>query len=325
VIARQLTLLTRLVDDLLDVSRITRGKINVKFERTDLRRVVTLGVETSRSLIAAGGHALSVDLPPTALDVHGDAVRLAQVVSNLLNNAAKHSGAETSIRLAVRREGEEAVLSVSDSGVGIPEGMHERIFEPFMQLAASPDRAQGGLGMGLTLVRSLVEIHQGRVEARSAGEGRGSEFVVRLPALPAADEPSPKVQVGPRPLETPARRRILVVDDNVDAAQTLGRMLQLDAHKVEVVHDGPSALLAAERANPEIVLLDLGLPEMDGFEVARRLRERPVLSSARLIAVSGYAQPEDRRRTAEAGFDDHLIKPLDLTALQLLIDRGPKA
>ncbi|HEX5000245.1 MAG TPA: PAS domain S-box protein [Terriglobia bacterium] len=308
VIARQLSLLTRLVDDLLDVSRITRGKITLLTAPVELSAVVAQAVETSRPLIEGRGHELHVVVPEEPVRVQGDAARLSQVLSNLLNNAARYTPNGGRIGLTVDRQGDHAIVVVSDNGIGLTADMIERVFDLFAQLE-SRDRAQGGLGVGLTLVKRLVEQHGGEVEARSAGRGQGSQFIVRLPALEdqsECDSDAPSV-----PVQTWIRRRILVVDDNVDAAETLSQILKLQKHEVSVAHDGYAALDMAAAMRPDVVFLDLELPQISGIEVARRLRSatsgRPLI----LIATTGYGQDEDRRRTTEAGFDHHLVKPID--------------
>jgi PAS domain S-box-containing protein len=317
VIARQLRQLTRLVDDLLDVSRITRGKITLLLAPLELRGVVAQAVETSRPLIESGSHQLTVHVPSDPVWVRGDAVRLGQVLSNLLNNAAKYTPDGGRIELTVERRDSQVILTVADNGLGLPAEMLERAFDLFWQLEAG-EHAQRGLGIGLTLVKRLVELHGGDVEARSAGRGRGSEFIVRLPALEVGGEPA-SVATPDTTRPPLIRRRILVVDDNVDAAEALSRILQLQDQEVCVAHDGHAALQMADATRPEIVFLDLDLPRMNGLEVARRLRAvrpgRPLL----LVATTGFGQEEDRRRTAEAGFDHHLVKPIDPQALQSLL------
>jgi signal transduction histidine kinase/DNA-binding response OmpR family regulator len=309
-IDRQVQHLVRLVDDLLDVSRITRGKISLQFEPLDMALVVARAVEISQPMIEARGHELTVVLPEEPLCVKGDLVRLAQVVGNLLNNAAKYTEEGGRIWLTAVRDGGEVVLRVRDTGVGIPRDMLTTVFDLFTQAERSLDRAHGGLGIGLTLVRQLVELHGGRVQAFSPGPNQGSEFVVGLPALALAVEsegPAAEPQV---PLLGP-RRRVLVVDDNQDAAESLALLLRLAGHDVHVCHDGPAAVAAAVELVPEVVLLDIGLPGMDGFEVARRLRAHPALARTLLVAVTGYGQSQDLDRSREVGFDHHLVKPVD--------------
>ncbi len=319
VIDRQVTHLARLVDDLLDVSRITRGKIQLQPEPLQVGTVVASAVETSRPLIDAHQHRLTVSVPREPLQVHADPARLAQVLTNLLNNAAKYTPDGGQIWLGAAAENGDVVFRIRDSGAGIPREMLSRVFDLFIQVDRSLERTQGGLGVGLTLVRRLVEMHGGSVQAFSEGPGRGSEFVVRLPLQ--GDQPAPAAPEAPRPAEAEAALpgRVLVVDDNTDAAESLAMLLGISGHEVRVVHNGPDALEAAEDFHPEVVLLDIGLPGLDGYGVARRLRERPATRDVLLIAVSGYGQEEDRRRSREAGFDYHLIKPVDFADLQQLI------
>jgi signal transduction histidine kinase/CheY-like chemotaxis protein len=328
-IDRQFRHLVRLVDDLLDVSRITRGKINLHPEVIEIGEVVKTAVETSRPLIEEHEHLLHVSIPDASLRVRGDPARLTQVMTNLLNNAAKYTPRHGRIALAVAREGEEVVLRVQDTGTGIPREMLGKVFDLFTQVDRSLDRSQGGLGIGLTLVRRLVEMHGGAVQAFSEGPGRGSEFVVRLPLLgkesisldrhlePGRIPPSNGNRF-PRQGSEPACR-VLVVDDNADAAESLAVLLRMSGHEVEVAYNGPTALEAADSFRPEVVLLDIGLPELDGYEVARRLRENPRTQAALLIAVSGYGQDTDRDRSREAGFAHHLVKPIDFADLRALL------
>jgi signal transduction histidine kinase/CheY-like chemotaxis protein len=315
VMERQVDHLVRLVDDLMEVSRITRGKIELRRERTDLARVLSTAIETSQPLLDAAGHELAVDLPPGPLPLDADPMRLAQVFSNLFNNAAKYSERAGRIEVRARREDGEVVVSVRDQGIGIEAPMLPHIFEMFTQVDGTHRRSQGGLGIGLTLVRSLVQLHGGSVAAHSEGIGHGSEFVVRLP-----------LAVGEQPVA--ARRelvagaaapmRVLVVDDNRDAADSLGVLLGFLGYEATVAHDGASALRDIERVDPALVLLDLGMPEMDGYEVARRVREQPRWRHVVLVALTGWGQEEDRLRSRDAGFDHHLVKPTDMHNLQEL-------
>jgi CheY-like chemotaxis protein len=329
VIGRQVTHLVRLVDDLLDVSRITRGKIRLEMQPLDAASIVAAAVETSTPLIEANGHRLTVELPAEPLSVIGDAARLAQVLSNLLNNAAKYTPSGGSIRLSVADEDGQVVFRVRDTGVGISPEMIGKVFDLFEQVDRSIDRSQGGLGIGLTLVHRLVELHGGKVEAASEGPGQGAEFTVRLPravtaatdGATAADTPGANDQqseAAPNVQQIAARSRtlrVLVVDDNVDAADTLADLLRLSGHDVRLAYDGPSAVEAAVTFRPTAVVLDLGLPGLNGFEVARHLRSHPTTRDAVLFAVSGYGQDEDRRRSKEAGFNRHFVKPLDFQVL----------
>jgi PAS domain S-box-containing protein len=317
VIARQLGQLTRLVDDLLDVSRITRGKITLVLTPLELTSVVAQAVETSRPLIDSRGHQFTMHVPSDPVRVRGDAVRLGQVLSNLLNNAAKYTPDGGRIGLTVERRESQVMLTVADNGHGLPAEILERVFDLFSQFE-SRDHAQGGLGIGLTLVKRLVELHGGHVEARSAGRGQGSEFIVRLPALEVQAEPMTVATAGATP--PLMRRRILVVDDNVDAAEALSWILRLEDQEVCVAHDGHAALQMASAMQPEIVFLDLKLPKISGLEVARRLRTGRSTRPPLLVATTGFGQEEDRRRTAEAGFDHHLVKPIDPQVLRSLLE-----
>jgi len=316
IISRQTSHLVRLVDDLLDVSRITGGKIRLDLEVLDAAAVVSAAVETSRPLIEESGHHMSVSLPDEPLWVRCDRVRLAQVLSNLLNNAAKYTQPGGLIRLEVDRSESHAVFRVSDNGIGISAEMLPKVFDLFSQSERSIDRSQGGLGVGLTVVKRLVELHGGRVEAASNGAGTGSEFTVRLPALEA---PPDACVVTDSPSETrspEAPLRVLVVDDNADAAESLAWLLKHRNHKVRAAHDGRRAIQLAQEFRPQVVVLDLGLPELDGYEVARQLRKSEATRGALLVALSGYGQQEHRRRSSEAGFDCHFVKPLDFAALR---------
>jgi PAS domain S-box-containing protein len=324
-IERQVEHLVRLVDDLLDVSRMMRGKIELRKERIDLAAAVARAVETAAPAVEAGRHELTVSLPPEPLRLEADPVRLAQVIANLLNNAAKYTEPGGRITLTAAREGDEAVVRVRDTGVGVAADMLPKIFDLFVQADRSLDRAQGGMGVGLTLVRRLVELHGGGVQAYSDGPGKGSEFVVRLPAAPAAPpEENGRREDRPAADRRPPRRRILVVDDNADVAESLALMLRLDGQDVRVARDGPAALEAARAEPPEVVFLDIGMPGMDGCEAARRLRQLPGVENALLVALTGWGQEEDRRRTAEAGFDHHLVKPVEPATLHTLLQRPPR-
>jgi PAS domain S-box-containing protein len=312
---RQVEQLVRLVDDLLDVSRVMRGKIELRRERVELATVVARAVETVQPLVDAQGHQLSVSLPPESLPLDADPVRLAQVVGNLLTNAAKYTEPNGHIWITAAREDNEAVLRIRDSGIGIAPDVLPRIFDLFVQVDHAAARSQGGLGIGLTLVKNLCEMHGGSVEARSAGLGRGSEFVVRLP-LVAQDRRQPQEGAGEGRQE-PARssgHRLLVVDDNRDAADSLAVLLRLQGHEVRVAHGGPAALEMTKGYAPDMVFLDIGMPGMDGYEVARRMR--PLLGGVVLVALTGWGTQEDRRRSAEAGFDHHLVKPVEPKALE---------
>ncbi len=316
---RQVHHLVRLVDDLLDVSRVMRGKIELRRERVELASVVARAVETVQPLVDAQGHQLSVRLPPESLAVEVDPVRLAQVVGNLLTNAAKYSEANGHIRLTAERDGGVAVLRVGDTGIGIAKDMLPRIFELFVQVDHASTKAQGGLGIGLTLVKNLVEMHNGTVEARSEGLGKGSEFVVRLPISAQhlrEDRPEPGQTDD---LVVASGHRLLVVDDNQDAAVSLAMLLKLQGHEVQIAHSGMAALEMTKTFAPDLIFLDIGMPGMDGYEVARRLRQQPGLEKVVLAALTGWGQQEDRRRTAEAGFNHHLVKPPDPKAVESVL------
>jgi signal transduction histidine kinase/DNA-binding response OmpR family regulator len=319
IIHRQVEQMVRLVDDLLDVSRITQGKIQLKIELVDAATIVNRAVETSQPLIQSRGHILNVTFPEEPLYVEADPTRLAQALGNLLNNAAKYTEKRGRIEVSVGRERDEAVFRVRDSGVGIAPEMLAHVFDLFAQVDRSLDRSQGGLGIGLTLVRRLVELHGGVVHASSAGHNQGSEFVVRLPAK----EQKVPLQFSENKRVGPARpagaRRILVVDDNADSAESLAVLLRADGHEVRTALDGPAALAISEEFLPEVVVLDIGLPLMDGYEVARRLRARPGLERVDLVALTGYGQPEDRQRGKEAGFDHYLVKPARAETLLELV------
>jgi signal transduction histidine kinase len=317
---RQVQHMVRLVDDLLDVSRIVRGKVELRKEAVELATVVARAVETAQPLVEAEGHELTVDLPPEPLRVNGDLVRLAQVVGNLLNNAARYTVRGGKIRVEGRSIGDRAVLRVRDTGIGIAPEVLPRIWDMFVQADRRERGSHGGMGIGLALVKGLVELHGGTAEARSGGPGKGSEFVITLPLL------SPRESEGSQPWEeggpsSVACRRVLVVDDNVDAAESLALLLRLGGHSVQVAHDGATALRQAEAAPPEVAFLDLGMPVMDGYELARRFRERPDLRNVLLVALTGWGQEEDRRRTREAGFDAHEVKPVSPEALHKLLGR----
>ena len=322
VIEDQVKQMTRMVDDLLDVSRITRGKVVLQKEPIELEVVVDLAVEASRPLIEDCHHHLSVTLPPHPVLLEVDPARMAQVLSNLLNNAAKYTEEGGDIALTAVQRGREVVIGVRDNGIGIPPELLPHVFDMFTQADQTLSRSRGGLGIGLTLVRSLVEMHHGGVSAQSEGPGRGSEFTVRLPVaaaapnLPDADHPAAE---GPG-LRLP-RRRILVVDDNENNATSLGVLLRTMGQDVDEAYDGLTALELARRHRPDVILLDIGLPGMDGYEVARRCREEKDLEQTMLVAMTGYGKAEDRRRSQEAGFNVHLVKPVNLEDLRLLLSQ----
>lgn len=319
-IARQVTLMTRLVDDLLDVSRITRGKIELKMEAVFLDYIVERALELARPLINERHHHLTLNLPAEPVRLFGDPARLPQVLANLLHNAAKYTDIGGSISLSARQENGNLELVVSDNGIGLDAELRDKVFDLFVQGANSMARARGGLGLGLTLVRSLVRLHGGSVEARSDGPGCGSEFVVTLPlGTPSKEsgyrsEPPSEITVSP-----PSQRKILIVDDNVDAAESLGEYLKACGHNIHIAHDGITAIDIASHLRPDAVILDIGLPTMDGYEVAQSLRSKVGLTSSLLVAVTGYAQERDRISAKAAGFDYHFAKPLDVKKLATVL------
>ncbi len=316
IIERQLTHLTRLLDDLLDVARITQGRIELVKAPLELATAVSEAVEATRELAEAKGHSVRVELPRAPLRLEADPTRLVQIIGNLLHNAVKYTPAGGTIVVTARPEPDWVVLAVQDTGIGIPSGMLPRVFDLFAQLDASPARSEGGLGIGLTLVRRLVELHGGQVSARSEGVGRGSEFIVRLPAgvAPASRGPVPP------PCAPRQERRVLVVEDNADAAEMLQIALELGGHRVVLAADGPAGVESARRERPDAVLVDIGLPGFDGYEVARRVRAA-LGPAVLLVALTGYGQPEDQQRAVEAGFDVHLVKPIDPEELAVLVAR----
>ena len=325
VMERQAQQMTRLVDDLLEVSRITRGKIKLAKETVELASIIERAVETSRPIIDSRRHELTISLPKKRLWLEADPVRLSQVLSNLLNNSAKYTEEGGRIDLFVEHAGTVVTIKVQDNGIGIPAEMLPHVFDLFTQVDRSLDRSQGGLGIGLTLVRRLVEMHDGTVRAESAGAGRGSLFSIRLPLLRAeggkqtATKPIAPAGAGPSADGEQDSHRILVVDDNTDAASMLAMVLESMGHVVCTAHDGAEALRVAAEMRAQLVLLDIGLPRMDGYEVVRRLREQPETRGAVIVAVTGYGQEEDRRRSLAAGFDEHLTKPVGLGALGPLL------
>jgi signal transduction histidine kinase len=323
VIERQVKHLTRLVDDLLDVSRITRGNINLSREPVAVTTIVARAIETIQPLIAEQRHELTVDVPEDSLEVEGDLTRLTQVLGNLLNNAAKYTDPGGSIGVTVRRVGTDVEIRVRDNGIGIPPELLPRLFQLFTQVDGAAHRAQGGLGIGLALVRQLIQMHGGSVTAYSQGPGQGSEFLIRLPLRVRAYRDA--TAMPDVPLHEPGRpgHRILLADDNRDALESLATLLQCDGHEVRTAADGAEALEVAAECHPDIVLLDIGMPKLDGYEVARRIRAEPWGKSAVLIALTGWGQDEDRRRSREVGFDSHLVKPLDPEALSTLLARLP--
>ncbi|HSS69162.1 MAG TPA: ATP-binding protein [Casimicrobiaceae bacterium] len=320
VIDRQISHLTRLVDDLLDVSRVTRRKVLLKRELLDLNNLAGQAIETCQPLSDAKAQTLEFQATAEVLPVSVDPTRIVQAISNLVNNSVKYTAAGGRISVATRREGDEALVRVTDTGIGIPAALLPKVFDVFVQGDRSLDRSEGGLGIGLTVVKSLVEMHGGSVSAFSDGVQRGSEFVIRLPL---ADERNIALARPKAPLRvtTADKKRLLVVDDNRDFAATLATLLEVAGHEVRTVHNGAAALPAAAIYRPHAVLMDIGLPGMSGYEVAKQLRSQPEFATTLLIALTGYGQEEDRLRLVEAGFNKHLVKPISPTELLKAIDQ----
>ncbi|MGH7584522.1 MAG: hybrid sensor histidine kinase/response regulator, partial [Gemmatimonadales bacterium] len=321
VLERQVQHLVRLVDDLFDVARINHNRLALRRERVDLAEVLRQAVDGARPLVDALGHTLTVSIARVGMPLLADPVRLAQVFGNLLNNACKYTPTGGRIELAATVDDGHAVVRVRDSGAGIPGEMLSRIFESFVQLERSLERSHGGLGIGLTLVKRLVEMHGGSVSAASDGPDRGSEFVVRLPLLhAAADAKAVRNSVAP----AVRARRILVVDDNRDGAESLAAVLRLSGHETALAHDGMEALAVGAAFRPELILLDIGLPRLDGFETCRAIRDSGWGADVNVVALTGWGQEAHRRRSEEAGFDAHLVKPVDHAALaNLIADMAP--
>jgi PAS domain S-box len=313
VMDRQLRLMSRLIDDLLDVGRITSGKLVLKTEQASIAAILRHALEASTAEIEAGAHRLHINLPPDETLVEADPVRLAQVFSNLLTNAARYTPSGGEIRLNTIREPGRVIVTVSDNGIGIPAEKISDIFELFTQVEGALETSSRGLGIGLTLARQLVEMHQGTIEAHSDGPGTGSRFTVSIPTINAAPRPHEQ-NPPPSPGGTPARR-VLVVDDNVDSAQSLAMIMKILGHDARVVHDGLAAVAAAEEFVPEIILMDIGMPKLDGYEACSRIRTLSAKPRPFMIALTGWGQEEDRRRCREAGFDLHLVKPIDAQTL----------
>ncbi|BBA36666.1 signal transduction histidine kinase (STHK) with CheB and CheR activity [Methylocaldum marinum] len=323
VIKDQASHLAHLLDDLLDVARVTQGKIVLDQSTIDLRKIVSQAIEANRALIEERRHRLNVRVPPEPIWIHGDGTRCVQIIGNLIHNAAKFTEVQGDIEVLLETEADEAVVRVRDNGTGITADLLPRIFEPFTQEDRSLARSRGGLGIGLSLVKKLVELHHGRVEVFSKGPGEGSEFAIRLPTVKAAGtgrESGESVEGAGLPA---ADQYILVVDDNVSSADSLSTLLQAYGYQVQVVYDGKLALERVQERVPDVVLLDIGMPQMDGYEVALRMRENPRLAATRLIAVSGYGQEEDRQRSRQAGFNHHLVKPVDIDVLLDLLGSRP--
>ena len=322
IIGRQTAQLVRLVEDLLDISRITRGVVSLRNEVLDAVTVVRRAAETVGPLMERRQHDLEVSVGKKALWLEGDATRLEQLVANLLTNSAKYTDPGGRVEVAARRDGDTIVITVRDNGIGISAKQLPDVFELFSQSDRSSDRATGGLGIGLTLVRSIAQLHGGSVDAQSGGLGQGSEFTVRLPALAEDARRESARRRSASSVDAFPPRRILIVDDNEDAALALSGVLETYGHTVHQAHDGPSSLEAAALHRPQAILLDIGLPGLDGYEVAKRLRRNPHLSHVLLIAISGYCQDEDRQRSRAAGFDHHLAKPTDHRELLALLSES---
>jgi PAS domain S-box-containing protein len=317
---RQSAHLSRIVDDMLDIARITRGKLSIERRPVELAEIVSRAVEMAQPSIDAAHHKLDVQIPPGNVVVHGDLSRLTQAVANLLTNAARFTAPGGSISLKVGRDGGQIKISVRDNGRGIASEDLGKVFGMFVQGKEPLNRVGGGLGIGLALARAIAELHGGTIDAKSEGEGMGSEFTVRLPAAPMLAPPREAARsIQPLPQKAPVKR-VLVVDDNVDAADTLGMLMRSLGHEARVVYDGMQALQAAAEFRPDVVLLDIGLPGLNGYEVARRLRGTKAGQSARIIAITGWGLDTDRARAREAGFDVHLVKPVDEAALQHLVE-----
>jgi signal transduction histidine kinase/DNA-binding response OmpR family regulator len=321
IIDRQVTQLVRIVDDLLDLSRITQGKIRLELEKIDIASVATSAIETSRPLIDARRHQLQVQLPSEPLFVHVDQARLSQVLSNLLNNAAKYTPDQGRIWLSVSREGEQAVIRIRDTGIGIPPDLLAKVFDLFTQADTSLDRAQGGLGIGLTLVKRLVELQNGSVEVASAGSGKGSEFTVRLPVI--SPQPHKPARRNSSATASGEKLRIIAVDDNQDAADTLAQFLRIQGHDVRVLYEGQGVAELVGEFRPQVVILDLGLPGMSGYDVAKQLTGGATPEDLLLVALSGYGRDEDIQRSRECGFHHHFVKPLDIKAMMNLLATAP--
>jgi signal transduction histidine kinase len=319
VVERQVTHLAQLVDDLLDVSRITQGKISLKKEAVELARVIQHSIDTARTLLDAKRHYLSVNVSPAPIWVYGDFARLSQVVGNILNNAAKYTSEGGKIELTVSAERGEALICVRDNGIGIDATLLPHVFELFTQGERSLDRSQGGLGVGLTVVERLVDLHQGRVEVHSDGIGKGSLFRVILPCISEVPQAAGEERAVAAFAAVPAGRRVLVIDDNIDAAESIAVFLRLEGHEVRTVSDGPQAVAIAQVFAPQVAVVDIGLPGMNGYEVARRLRLKGSDAPTLLIALTGYGQKEDRARSIQAGFHHHFVKPADPRVIQSAI------
>ncbi|MBM4068599.1 MAG: PAS domain S-box protein [Planctomycetes bacterium] len=320
IIDRQVQQMVRLIDDLLDISRITRAKLQLRKERVELAAVVRVATEAARPLIDAQAHALTITLPPEPIHLEADPTRLAQVISNLLNNAAKYTEKGGRIWLTAERQDRDVVLAVRDTGIGIASEQLAHVFEMFSQVTPALERSQGGLGIGLALVRGLVELHGGSVAARSAGPGKGSEFTVRLPIVETPVSP-PEPGTDGKQRRAGPRRRILIADDLRDSVESLAMLLRLTGHDIQTANDGLEAVQCAATFRPDVVLLDIGMPKMNGLEAARYIRQQPWGKEMLLIALTGWGQEDNKRQTAEAGFDHHFTKPVDASVLENLLAR----
>jgi signal transduction histidine kinase len=319
VMDRQLSHLVRLVDDLLDVSRVSQGKIELRKARIALSEVIKTAVDASNPLILTGRHELKLDMPDAPIWLDADLMRLSQVVSNLLNNAAKYTPEGGAILLSTRREGNEAVVTVSDNGVGIPSDMLPRVFDLFTQVRDNLDRSHGGLGIGLALVKQLVEMHGGSIAAESAGPGKGSAFRLRLPVMELAPASPDVIEPDSRLSPHKTALKVLIVDDNVDVAQTMGWMLETIGHDYRMVHESKLAVQTAQDYRPDAILLDIGMPGMDGYAVCRALREQTLFDDTVIIAQTGWGQTQARAAPGESGFNHHLVKPVTMDRLEELL------
>ena len=316
---RQVEQMTRLIDDLMDVSRINQGKLQLQKTRMPLADAVRNAVDTSRPLIDVQGHELVVDMPPQPIYVDGDLTRLSQVFANLLNNSAKYTDRGGRIRLAVERQGSDAVVSIADNGAGIPADMLVRVFDMFAQIDGSLEKSQGGLGIGLNIVKRLVEMHDGSITAESGGPGMGSTFNVRLPVALSVTEKRPDDQSTDEKATPTPRRRILVVDDNRDGASSLEMLLEIMGHETQTAHDGLEAVAMSEAFKPDVILMDIGMPKLNGYDACRRIREQPWAEGIVLVAMTGWGQEEDRQKSKDSGFNGHLVKPVEHVALMKLL------
>jgi CheY-like chemotaxis protein len=313
---RQLSQMVHLIDDLLDLSRVSRGTIELRRERIELSKVIEQAVEMSHPVVEQAGHHLAINVPQSPIYVDADLTRLAQVFSNLLNNAAKYTERGGEIRLLIEQQNGEVLISVQDNGIGIPQEMLPYVFDMFTPVNRNLQRSQGGLGIGLSIVKKLVEMHGGVVEATSDGDGLGSQFIVRLPVVLSVVQSQTDDDQDIRPS---SRRRILVVDDNRDAADSLAKILRLKGNESLSAHDGHEAIRQAAEFRPDVILLDIGMPGLNGYDTARQIRDQPWGKSIFLVALTGWGQDEDRRRSQHAGFDLHVVKPINAATLEKLL------